>query len=269
MLSAQAFLDPLDDFPEVETNLGLFFSNPQSSQQRASIGLQLSSPLLSDSLFLKQVSEVQPTDDALTRAHIYFPEVDPDREDTLRWPVAQPTRSFSQVCREQQKQPDQPALQALVLKLCNIMHVIHSHQAANFPITPHMLRIAANGDPLLLLLPISNLEALSQEVRQAFFPPLFSAPETQGAFSMNPQAFSYNVGVLTAMLNGFSAKEMQDLNSNMLAWLNSLPESSIKELLLSSLHQDAQARPYCPMQMHKALCGSLPDQCKNCRENLK
>lgn len=93
---------------------------------------------------------------------------------------------------------------------------------------------------------------------------------------MNPGTFSYNLGMLAALMSSFMMdtgnQEAQDqpreaVYQQLLFWLQK-PEDQkeirqIKDLIMQSLQQDPSARPFCPMQIYKALGGTA---CVDCRE---
>ena len=268
MFSSQAFSNPLDDFPEEESPLGLFFSSPSEREDNSQVSLHLSSPLLSDSLFLNHLSTVPVEEDVFRDAQIYFPDALNDETEILHWQIDQPTKSFSQFQKEQAAQPDANLLESIVLQLCEIVHVLHSNEQANIPITSHMLRFREDGSPLLLVLPVEAGQAFDPATRKAIFPPLFSAPELEQRFGMHPQAYSYNIGVLAALLNGYvpdNTSPAEALHAELQAWISNMPDSPLKEVLQQSLDADCELRPYCPMKLHKALCGSQPHDCVNCQ----
>ena len=268
MFSSQVFINPLDDLPEEEGPLGLFFSSPEKGNEDIPIGLHLSSPLLSDSLFLRHLSTEPAQDSSFRDAQIYFPDLPDQETDTLYWHVQQPGMPFAQFCKEQAPQADSSLLESIVSQLCEMVHILHLHEAANMPITPQMLRIQSDGTPMLLMLPINEAWELNPTARQAIFPTLFSAPEIENQYSMLSPSYTYNVALLTALLNGFMPDEeasMEEMLAGLQTWIKAMPESALKTVLQQSLQADCQARPYCPMKFHKSLCGSQPYECKNCR----
>jgi hypothetical protein len=257
-----------------ETPLGLYFSDNQSQPQASKINLQLSSALLEDSLFLKQINVGEQPDDEFSAAHIYFPNAMTTTKDSVSWPVDQlQSQPFAAFCQDHRHNTDAELIQPLVLKLCVMLHLLHARKIAAYPVSADMIRISEQGEPLMLLLPVNQLEAMSSNVKKAFYPPLFSAPEVLETYAMNPQAFAYNIGVLTALLTGFPFTE-QDLHLDnvekfyheLLTWLKTLertkPSMQWVTIIMNSLQLDPSARPYCPMKIHKALSGSSPTLCQ-------
>ncbi len=280
MLSTHPSTNFSTSYPEKETPLGLFFSTNDPHTKHSAVSLRLSPALREDSLFLKQVNDTQLVDDQLTAANIFFPRSSPLQQDAVSWPVdREHSLSFEEFCHDQQTNAHQELQQSILLKLCHMLHLVHYHNLAAYPISSDMIRFSDQGEPLMLLLPASHLEEMSTPVKQAFFGSQFSAPETLSSYAMEPQAFTYNLGVLSALLSGFTGepvKEGEQLNqiksfyTQLLAWLqqseNAQESGALKSLIQQSLQDDPSSRPHCPMQIFKALGGTA---CVDCRENPK
>ena len=228
MLSIQNSANYSTNYPEQETPLGLFFSTNDPQSNRSMVSLRFSPALREDSLFLKQVNTPKLMDDELTAANIFFPEGVAAQESTITWPVdKEHSQSFLEFCQDQQSAADLELQQSILLKLCHMLHLVHYHNLASYPISSDMIRVSDQGEPMMLLLPASDLEDVSTPVKQAFFSSQFSAPETQMTFTMDPQAFTYNLGVLTALISGFSGKyekkedqhqQIKNFYSQLVAW---------------------------------------------------
>jgi hypothetical protein len=280
MLSTHPTTNFSADYPEQETPLGLFFSTNDPQSKRSKISLRLSPTLRKDSLFIKQIHDVQQVDEELTEANIFFPEGVHPQQDAVSWPVDhEHSQSFEDFCQEQQSAANLELRQSVLLKLCHMLHLVHYHNLAAYPISSDMIRISDQGDPLMLLLPAFNLEAMSESVKQAFFHSQFSAPETLSSYAMDPHAFTYNLGVLTALLSGFTSDcktqddhlpQIKSFYTQLLAWIqqseNPQASGALQTLMQQSLQQDPSSRPFCPMQIFKGLGGTA---CVDCRENPK
>jgi hypothetical protein len=263
--------------PMQETALGLFFSSNDPQKPQSRLNLQFSSSLREDSLFIKQLDNAPQIKDDLTSANIFFPEGESSQQDTVSWPVdLAHSESFEHFCKGQQNKRDPELQQAILLKLCHMLHLIHYHELVNYPITGEMIRISDQGEPMMMLLPVTNLDGMSTGAKEILFNPQYSAPETMESLSMNPGTFSYNLGMLAALMSSFMMdtgnQEAQDqpreaVYQQLLFWLQK-PEDQkeirqIKDLIMQSLQQDPSARPFCPMQIYKALGGTA---CVDCRE---
>jgi hypothetical protein len=280
MLSTRPSTNYSNDYPEEETPLGLFFSTNDPKSNRSKVSLRLSPALREDSLFLKQVNVTQLANDNLTAANIFFPESSPVQQDAVSWPVDhEHSLSFEEFCQEQQTEANLELQQSILLKLCHMLHLVHYHNLAAYPVSSEMIRISDQGEPMMLLLPASHLDEMSEPVKQAFFHSQFSAPETLSSYSMDPRAFAYNLGVLSALMSGFTSDcekkgdQLHQINrfyTQLLAWIRQTdsPQESgaLKNLMQQSLQQDPSSRPFCPMQIFKGLGGIA---CVDCRENPK
>ncbi|MBI9050613.1 MAG: hypothetical protein JEZ00_14425 [Anaerolineaceae bacterium] len=249
------------------TPLGLFFSGNPSDEPTSKVNLKLSSAFLADSLFMKQPENEAPVVDELHQAHIYFPDAVTTQDDTISWSLdKQPSQSFEDFCLEHQQNPDAQLMESIILKLCSMIHLVHLHNAADYPISADMIRISDTGEPIMLLMPDMTSQPSSNIFKKTLFSSPVSAPEILNQTEMNPQAFAYNIGMLAAQLIGFPLQEtdteiepMKEVNQRLVQWLQQNEGDAaimkLKQVILQNLHCDPQARHYCPMKIVKAFTG--------------
>jgi hypothetical protein len=252
------------------TSLGLFFSDNQPSQQGSRINLKFSAHLFSDALFIKESEKDLPVVEELNQAHIYFPDAVTTQNDTISWSVAdQHSQSFDEYCLDHHDEPDAALVEAVILKICTMIHHIHNNNAADYPISTDMIRFSAQGEPMMLLMPSINPEPLSSTLKSVLFSNSVSAPEIHGHTCMNPQAFAFNVGMLAAQLLGYQPQPQTNQEQSLqalIAWLQQPPSNNhvarLQKIILQTLQPNPGERPYCPMKIYKAITGTQPFNCQ-------
>lgn len=253
-----------------ETPLGLFFSEDPSNQPDTRVKLRLSQTLREDSLFRKQIENHHPRVDDLRGVNIFFPEPQISGDDTISWNVDESeSLSFNQFCIDH-SDSNELDIRSIIRQLSTMLHLVHFYQLADYPISADMIRITAEGNPIMLLLPSPNFSDASDGVRDVFYHNSASAPEIQASYHMNPAAFAYNLGVLMAYLQGFTDQDhpIHFPPQRLWDWLSTSEEKqnlgALRSLILQSLQNDPAERPFCPMQIYRILGG---ESTVECREN--
>jgi hypothetical protein len=252
------------------TPLGLFFSDNQPVENESRIHLKFSPDLFSDSLFLKQPETLYPVADELTQSHIYFPDAVTTQNDTISWSVTdRHSQSFDEYCKSHRESPDAGLIESLILKICTMVHHIHNNDAADYPISSDMIRFTEQGEPMMLLMPPIGTQPSALKFKSALFTSQVGAPEIQNQTCMNPQAFAYNVGMLAAQLLGYSPSPQLNAAQSLHALIQWLQQPStdpniarLQKIILQTLQDDPEKRPFCPMKIYKAITGQQPFDCE-------